>query len=392
MKKGVFIGIGLFIIILIGAVWVYLILYGAPEDTGDIFTDLGLNNPPITGTTSVIKPEPITPGPDDLRPEQLRQLTVRPVVGAVLFSRDGETLIRYIESGVGHVYEINPRSGKEILVSETTFVRITRAVFSFDGNLVALVAENPGGKTVFVGAITNAKTLVGEYLPPGSDNVVFSEAADAVRFTVSGKNGTRGYREDLVTKTRSLLFNIPLMSVHAAWEQDDDHLITTKPSKHLAGFMYEIEKNSLKRLLGNVFGLTTLVSDEWVAYGGQNNGSLIGGALNRNTGSVESLPLYILPEKCDFSPHDKNDLWCAWPIVNPDPLKFIYPDDWYQGTHSSEDVLWQIDLREQTATLQSNFKSVSGRNIDVSGLIRFGDYVLFTNKLDNTLWLFNTSS
>ncbi len=385
MKKWVFIGI----ILLFGVVCVYLIFYKTSEETRDVFTDLGLNNPPIIDAPTNTELNPVAHEPESFAPEKLQQLTVRPAVGAVLFSREGGTLVRYVEGGTGHVYEINPHSGAEVLVSETTFVRITKAVFSFDGNQVALVGEKPDTKTVFVGAITDARALVGEYLPPGSSNLVFNKDATAIRFTLSNQDGTRGYQENLTAKTRSLLFNIPLISVGVSWENDDDYLITTKPSKYLAGFMYEIEKNNLKRLLGGVFGLTTLASDSWVAYGGQEAGKLTGDVFNRKSGVINSLPIYILPEKCDFNPADRNDLWCAWPSTDPEA---IYPDDWYQGTNSTDDILWQIDLTKQTATMQSDFKAVSGRKIDVSGLTRFGDYALFTNKLDGTLWLFNISS
>ena len=385
-KKIIFISL-VALILLIGVIFIYLMVYGPDKGPGGIFTNFSNNNqPPATFTDNPGSSAVIPPAEEVVK--SLRQLTDRLVVGATLFSRGGETLVRYVESGTGHIYEINPLIGSEVLVSGTTFIRITKAIFSVDGNWVILISEESDKKTAFLGTINEDKSLIGRYLPPNIDNIAFTEGS--VYFTTANQSGTRGYLEDLIAGDRKLLFSLPLISVRVIWLENSNHLIATKPSGRLPGFVYEIENGLLKRVVGGTRGLTVLANEGFVVYGSTGDeGSLIGRLINQETGEPGWLPIYTLPEKCTFNPADEIDLWCAWPINGPNQYRFIYPDSWYQGTHSTDDILWQVDLREQVAHQKANFRSLAGHQIDASNLIYLNYQLLFINRINNTLWLFN---
>ena len=120
MNRKVLIGIGVVLIFIVLGVWVYLMIYGVPKNSDDVFANLGFGSGPIDDSL----PPPITEEPtptildtETPDPEALRQLTVRPVAGATIFA-DGDTqYIRYAERGTGHVYEINIASGNESRIS-----------------------------------------------------------------------------------------------------------------------------------------------------------------------------------------------------------------------------------------------------------------------------------
>ncbi len=103
------------------------------------------------------------------------------------------------------------------------------------------------------------------------------------------------------------------------------------------------------------------------------------------------LPIVLVREKCAADPTASSTLYCAAPSGG---MKGIFPDDWYKGEVSFTDILWKIDMEEQSATVLSNFLSESGREIDVSqiGMDANGIYIYFINKNDGTLWLFDTTT
>jgi hypothetical protein len=141
MKK-ILIILGVIIILVLGAAWAYVFIYGVPENADEIFArfDRAGDAPVFTGDENSGDID-VGEGDDGMNEgvvSRLRQLTTRPVAGAV-FTTAG---IRYVERGTGHVYEIDLASGEERIVSGTTLQRTIRAVFSPDGTHVALTSES----------------------------------------------------------------------------------------------------------------------------------------------------------------------------------------------------------------------------------------------------------
>ena len=60
-----------------------------------------------------------------------------------------------------------------------------------------------------------------------------------------------------------------------------------------------------------------------------------------------------------------------------------YPDDWYQGLISFKDSIWQKNF----STGETNIL-INETNADVINpfLTKDENYLIFTNKTDNTLW------
>ena len=98
-----------------------------------------------------------------------------------------------------------------------------------------------------------------------------------------------------------------------------------------------------------------------------------------------------LADKCAWSENTKDFVYCAVPKSLPDG---VYPDDWYKGTVSTNDQIEKINYLESYLFLLSDLSREAGENIDVENIKVSKDakYLIFNNKLDQSLWLLDISS
>ncbi|MEZ4194898.1 MAG: hypothetical protein R3B53_00660 [Candidatus Paceibacterota bacterium] len=139
MKQKTLIIIGVVIVFILLFAWIYLLFFGTPQDPKQVFSDLGFGGEEETGI--VIPPpieEPLPETPAE-RPK-LRQLTTRPVVGfvEVQATTTDPVTVYYAEAGTGHIYEVDPLSGNEKRISNTTIAEASYATFSPLGDYVAV--------------------------------------------------------------------------------------------------------------------------------------------------------------------------------------------------------------------------------------------------------------
>jgi len=72
-----------------------------------------------------------------LAPPRLVQLHQTPTAGAVSFENEGgNTMARYIERGVGHIFETNMSTSKETRISNQTRLKIYEALWRDNGQSV----------------------------------------------------------------------------------------------------------------------------------------------------------------------------------------------------------------------------------------------------------------
>ena len=151
MKRTFFI-IGAFAIILVvGIIWIYLFLFGAPENTDEIFAQFGIGgNAPISQGTGATIPTDNFVIVEDMQTNTLRQLTTRPIAGMAFID---ENTVRYMERGTGYIYDLPLNGGAEQQVSYTTHSKVTSAHFSEEGNRVIYETETTTGQQISVGVI-----------------------------------------------------------------------------------------------------------------------------------------------------------------------------------------------------------------------------------------------
>ena len=111
MKRTYFYIAGGTILFLLIGFWVYSFLYGSPTNGDSVFTNLGIfgqNNTEEIITPLVIEENPTV----DVATERLRQLTTKPVIGARIVDLASTTVMRYVEAGTGHIFDIDLVSGQ----------------------------------------------------------------------------------------------------------------------------------------------------------------------------------------------------------------------------------------------------------------------------------------
>ncbi len=389
MNNKTLIGIGLIIIALLLAVWAYLMFFGTPKDPGEVFTDLGLGGQVDSGVVT-IPPPPTTeeiPLVNVDRP-RLRQLTTKPVIGfvEVQATTTDPILVLYAEAGTGHIYEINLATGEENRVSNTTVAEAAEAAFSPDGTTVAIRAYNH----------RRASDLLVQSLATGEivalENAEFSFtlfSSTTVGYTTRTSEGMRAMSYSLLNKTTSPIFTIPFFESALAWGSTaaSTHVVFPKPSYALEGYLYTFTNGKMSRLPAAGFGLMAINAPDYIIYTKTSDSAPGSYSFNKKTRAVSALPFTIIPEKCTLDRNVATTLWCAQETTT---LPYEFPDAWYQGTLQFKDSLWKIELEYSSAELVSDTFAETSRHLDIDRMHSgpSGTALYFTNKIDNTLWMY----
>ena len=200
---------------------------------------------------------------------------------------------------------------------------------------------------------------------------------------ISTPTKTNLYLYDFSGKKVRSVFSSDLSEWSIQWINDTTVAITTLASREADGFLFflNIKDGSYSRILGPIRGLTTLVSPDakYVLYSKSTDSGIETFIHNTNTGSEMKPSLSTLPAKCVWQ--NTITIFCGVPkTITPDQ----YPDSWYQGITSFNDVLWSINTGENSTNLILSPE----QNFDMTNL-KFsisGDYIYFINKNDQTLW------
>ncbi len=385
MKKTLLITAGVIVLLSIVGVWVYLFLFGAPENAGNIFGNFGtedngeIHEPNISETNT----NPSEEGVGDT--QALRQLTTRPVAGAVF----AQNAVRYVERGTGHIYEVPVRDGDELLISNTTIPQTIEAIFSSDGTRVVMTAQRNEKNETIVASIdfetTESTALEAMSLPEAASNIAWNEAGDGLFYLLKTNAGSAGYLYSPVTGKSTQLFQIPLHDVVVLWGEPT--YVYTTPTALQTGYVYRMVKGQLEYVTAGGRALMAVKYPEGLLLTKTTNGEVGTETLED---SPYQLPIALMHEKCVAVPNQSSRLYCAAPSTQPTG---VFPDEWYKGEISFSDQLWQVDIDDTRAMVLSSFLAESGREIDVSsiGTDFSGDYIYFINKNDGTLWMLDTT-
>lgn len=390
MRKAFIIIISLAIVLLI-AIWAYLLFFGpGPASVEQNNTEFGTSPETdfISGDNS-----------DDTRSlvsieDELTQLTTNPIAGSIIFERDGALFVRYVEQGTGYIYEIALATGEETRVTGVTVPRVVDAVFAPSGTRVALTIETgPYDDTIFIADITKNDqgnfVLSGFDLEDGAHSPAFNEVGDGIRYAVAGERNTVGISLDLKSNEQTHIFSVPFTQIEVLW--GDEIYFYSKPSARTRGYVYQINGNSLKRIGNEGFGLMSLAANEYVTItANEADNTPVTTTYDLKTGSTTILGLWGYVEKCTASRSVRSYLWCADTFVIPNGT---LPDLWYQGVVTLEDTLVLVNLQSGGSTLELDLTEAAGRPLDAVDLMidKTDSYLIFTNKTDATLWLYNAT-
>lgn len=392
MFQKILITTGIVLALIVFGIWIYLLIFGTPESTDDLFADLGFTGSNEEVPRGDLPAEPFennTRGTIDVSSAALAQLSTRPIAGFGITSSTSTADAFYVERGVGHVYQIDLRSGIEKRVLSKTFTSVTEAVFSPNATAVALVATSEGRRTTTLLALDAATSTRTQHdIPVDAANLTFLSDTK-LAYTRTSTTGTIGHIYNLLDGTTTTEFTIPLTAVTVLWTETET-FVYPRPAPYLSGALYSVNGTTLTRVGESGYGLSALAHPTDPAHliteVNTDEDTLVSAATNA-MGALVGIPITAIPEKCTFAATETTTLWCAAPVTD---LPRTYQIDWYKGAIVSDDELWKIDTTTQRATVIVDLRTASGRIVDIidPAVDATDSYLLFRNKIDNTLWMY----
>lgn len=319
------------------------------------------------------------------------------------------TAVRYIERGLGHIYETQLSTYTESRIVNETRSRIGEALWGNNGKsvVVRFVDDtedgaikthlvNIGSSSVSFARGTSTETTSTNFLKTEEVHLPYyipfmataEDGADKLFYLEDGSGSTATYKNTSISKIFSSAFTEWLPQ----FPNQKLVTLTTKPSATVPGHLFFLNTGTkaVTKTLGNINGLTTLTSRDGklVLYSETKEGAPWLSVYD--VLKSESTPLYLqaLPEKCVWSIKKPAVAYCAVPQTLPGAS---YPDQWYQGLVSFSDELWEIDTKTFTTRKIMTPKTLGAPVLDMTNLAISSDdsFLIFINKISSTPWVYS---
>lgn len=432
MNKRTFFTISIFILIFVLATILFFIFRGGgegevplpDEGTQDPF-DLPVGERPINQPTVQDRDNTISPTDSVGTVPLYRQISSSPIAGYGWFDSEdayplaleqGTTtedgydpdwgdVVRYIERGRGHVFEAYTDTLGTIRISNTTIPKVYEGFIMGDGGRSILFRYlNDSGEIIktYAGRLEvredneeveeDEQTLYaveGTFL---SDNITHMDlwGNNLIFYIRESGGGVEGVVFNLTSDEHRIVFTPDTSEWIPLWRNAGSILLTTKASGFARGYSYTLTPPSsvLDREVGAEEGLTTLPEPDGdrILYTTTPRDELLELAVyNTATGEMTDLSLITLSEKCAWSRLEADVLYCAAPSSLPDG---IYPDDWYKGVVSFNDLFWKVDVSSGRTQLLLTPSDFDEPNVDATNLTLSEDeaFLYFVDKKTGTLW------
>jgi hypothetical protein len=244
-------------------------------------------------------------------------------------------------------------------------------------------------KDVLAGDSISTTEIKGSFLPEDISDMSILPNASKIFYLFDIGDGSAGITAGPLGESKFQMFSSPFTEWLSQYPNIKTITVTTKPASTVPGYMYAIDtsKKDLKKVMGNINGLTTLMSPDskMVLYSKSEAGNISLGIYHLDTGDFDILGVKTLPEKCVWG-KNSDVVYCSVPrFIN----QAEYPDAWYQGEISFSDTLWKINPQTENATVIADpAQYQAGADIDgiKLGLNEAENYLFFINKKDSYLW------
>jgi len=328
---------------------------------------------------------------------KLREISSEPVAGAGIAETKSGATVRYIEKATGHIFNVELFSPNSNRLTNTTIPLVYDALWSANNGALIARSVKSDNQTVVTYALvlksvsTTTESLITTVAFPShvSDISVFG---NNFFYLISNESNSAGYISGFDGKNQKQIWNSPMRELNSQFINANTVALTTKPAPNILGYTYLANSNGTnKKLLGDIPGLSTLVSPDasQALYIAQTDSVQMFYA-NPGQGQIRTITPVTFPEKCVWSKKAKNIVYCAVPRENLDGSSLT---DWYQGTASFTDDIWKYDLGSGTSSMIENLSDDAGMQIDaIKPILSDSEkYLIFENKIDNTLWSLDLS-
>lgn len=339
---------------------------------------------------------------DEKNIPSIKKMSNHPIVeGGFFFINDEENrnYILHISKQKGEIYKTNLKTTSTSLVYENKDSFLTD-VFKADwlNKNSIMIHQLVDGNKVNISLIhlheeNKVSNATKTDLPQKTSFSVNSSNKKSFFYLVEKEGGVEGFIGTVDSSGRISergIFSSPIKEWLGNWSSENIINLTTKPSGYVPGHMYSINSidGSISHTLRNVPGLVTKTNKagSLTIY---NQSSEDGFTLmlfdHRNNTKRKVDNVNTLVDKCVWK--NENVIICAIPKDIPPS---VYPDDWYQGKISFEDLyLKKINLKTKESLILFNFKE-KGVDFDSVNLV-FDDIkesVFFIDKKTGLLWLY----
>lgn len=336
----------------------------------------------------------------------LRLISSTPIGGYSASTTASSTVVRWIDRGRGNILEAKSDSNEITTLSNTILPRMYDSIW--DKNLTAIIgsilpSNTDTPTTVYAKlnkqlATTTATSsenvtpfyLRGKNLPDNMLGYAVAPKGDKIFMLIKENNQSAGYIANFDGTSVTKIFTNPITQVKVEWPEDSTIAITTKASAGSSGYLYFINPKTgiWNKILGPITGLSTKVSHDGkriLASATGRDGGIITNIYNVGTTTPEDTTLRTLAEKCTWGKFYKELVYCATPST---PTSAVYPDDWYKGTITSYDKIWQLNAKNSDIRLVSSLINQADRTINAFNLNTDpkDDYLFFMNKDDLSFW------
>lgn len=330
----------------------------------------------------------------------LFRISDNPTAGALPITRGGQTIARYVERATGHIVEVILPQGEELAaverrkITNTTMPKIYEAYFRADGGAVLLRslrsdldAQNNTSLTLSAPTGTSTDGLYG-----------ISAAAfrgDMGSVAVQGNNLFYSLKDSKTIVSSTFNSESPrnlMTSEFTEWiikPAGANLIIYTKASQGVLGYAYLLNttNGSLTKLLGPLEALVVTPNQAGtrLAYSYKEGGLTVAETKNLQNGAVLTLIPATLADKCVWDSTQVAILYCGVPLHR---AGIGEPDNWYAGVSSFTDRIWMFDTNTEIAQMISAPEITQNLSLDVyrPNISPLGDYLIFMNKRDLSLW------
>ena len=320
---------------------------------------------------------------------RLRKVAEGPVTGAMFSSSSSTTILRYMERSSGHAYEIDATSPTATRISNTTLPGMYELLPLTQTAFVLRYPNDTGDIENYFASLatgTPNQQLSGRLLPR-FDRAVRTNNGSSIFHIDTSANGSVAKIYDLSKNTDTSLYGSPFRSWLPLSEGSRVY-IETAPASGLPGFLYEITKGSLFKILGDIPGLVSLPSPDgrYILYSSTSDLDTSLAVLDTRTGITTSSPLKTIASKCAWISEDDARVVCGIP-------RFLgggtVLNEWLLGKIHFADSLWILSPLNGTAEAAGNFESLDEASVDMENVIVSDDkeWAAFMNKSDLSLWL-----
>lgn len=326
----------------------------------------------------------------------LLELYKGPVAGYTIL--DSSRTARVFDSSKGLIFDINLNTGDTKAVTDQPILRVHDVLFVGQNTIItrSLDASNVIKSSIYKFSRDDTTEMLKLENKPTllSNDITELSKSQNNNFVVFVVKDARGGNIDLYdsnTEKLTRLISLPISEWIPSVSNSGTVYISSKASKYAESGTYKIEKGSLGTVVKAKTAQTTILSPD---------------------GSI-GLSLFIINNVfiSSLSPADKaidnslvkesvNPLLstiadkCAWNKIGTKlfcgiPNKFgpNTPDEWYLGTVSYVDSIWEYDVTTSKSTsLVDN--SINNVSIDTVSLEPNGNILFFKNKKDDHLWGF----